>query len=263
MKKMSIVCMMALCLTIKGLSSPIIINRLDFYLDLPEQEAKHLREDFKDKKKLRECLEKGGLLSIRTAEPGKMLKIKERFDVNDKVMQVVLMDIIREASMKTGWKEPLNYSRDTYVAYWILHGAITWLGVCADAEGKQFLMNVITDNTKDVFFRKRAIESYLYRTDAQEMQDKLTRFLVGDMQVEPYDTYLFVVQTLYDVSENDAQKREAIASTVSVTLAKEENKDIFVTVDKLFAKRSKNYADSPQRKAALQRFNIPTEKETP
>jgi len=146
------------------------------------------------------------------------------------------------------------------VANWFLHAAIIWLGVCSDADAKQFLLDTVTDNTKYDEFRKRAIESYLYRTDAQEMQGTLTRFLIGDMKVVPYDTYLFAVQQLYDASEGDPQKREAIVAAVSATLAKEENRNIVDTVDTLLAKRSKTYADSPQRKATLERLNIPAEK---
>ena len=47
---------------------------------------------------------------------------------------------------------------------------------------------------------------------------------------------------------------------MSAALVKEENKRSFSIADKLLAERSKEYADSPTRKAALERMNIPIEK---
>ena len=63
--------------------------------------------------------------------------------------------------------------------------------------------------------------------------------------------------------EGDTQTREAIVSAMSAALAKEANTNVFARVDKLLAERSKEYAESPQRKAALERMNKPPEKLNP
>jgi len=261
MKKMNVTCVLIVCLAMPSFASLMLGNPLDDCLALPEQAVAHLQKDFKNAEQLKEYFEKG-LIGIRGAEPQKMLEFKQRFGVSDKALQAMLMDIIRELSVKAGWEPhpPQRRTHDTEIANWCLRGAIIWLGACADTEGKEFLMSIVADSAKEVYFRETAIESCLYRTDAQEMQGTLTRFLIGDMKVVPYDTYLFAVQQLYDSSEGDLQKREAIVAAVSATLAKEENRNIIDTVDTLLAKRSKMYADSPQRKAALERLNIPIEK---
>jgi len=263
MKKTGIVGMMVLCLVAQGLSTEITVNRLDTYLELPEQETKRLREEFKDKKKLRECFEQGGLLSIRSAEPEKMMKIKQKFGVSDRAMQEVLMDIIHESSAKSGWKSHHDQggSHDIYVANWFLHAAIIWLGVCADTEAKQFLMGIAADNTTDYYFRSRAIDAYMCRADAQEVQNVFARFLADDagQTLRLFDIYCAAIRA-YDVAKDDTSKREALVAAMSITLAKENNKDTFAYMDKFLAERSKAYADSPQRKAALERLNIPAEK---
>ena len=264
MKKMVMVVMMVMCLVISGFPSLIEYSKLDAYLDVSEQEVEHLRKEFADAKRLREGLEKG-LLGIREADPEKMRKFKQRFDVSDKDMQAVLMDIIRELSVKTKWESHHDRggSHDSYVENWLLRGAIIWMGTCADAEGKKLLLGIASDNAKDIdWFRRPAIESYLYQADVQETRDVLNRFLIGDLKVDPFSTYLFAVQQLYDAMENDTEKREAIVATVSAALTRE-NKDRFGMIDKLLAERSKDYAESPQRKAALQRINKPPEPEMP
>jgi len=45
-------------------------------------------------------------------------------------------------------------------------------------------------------------------------------------------------------------------------LVKEEDKSTFIFLDGELTKRSKEYADSPQRKAALERMSKPPEEKT-
>ena len=54
-----------------------------------------------------------------------------------------------------------------------------------------------------------------------------------------------------------------IVAAVSDVLVKEEDKNVFAEADKFLAERSKEYAESPQRKAMLERMNKPTEEKTP
>ena len=67
----------------------------------------------------------------------------------------------------------------------------------------------------------------------------------------------------HDKAEGDAKTREAIVTMVSAALATEEDGTAFDETDKLLAERSKEYAESPQRKAALERMNPPARKAEP
>ena len=239
------------------------LGPLDFLLALSEQETTHLQKDFKDTARLREWTMRQGLAS-RLTDPEKVEEFKRRFGVNDKALQAVLLDIICELSAKTGWElRPPGESKDKFIANMLLIEALKWLGSCADAEGKQFLMGIVTDNTKDYNFRYFAVTSYMYRADAQEMRDAVTRFLSDGERatLNPfiYRTYYLALQA-YDKAENDPTTREVIVAVVSAALAKEEDKETFAEADKLLSARSKEYADSPQRKAAFERLNIPAEK---
>jgi len=265
MKKTGMVCMMILCFTMSSRSSALLGGWLDDCLEFSEQKTEQLREDLKDKTKMRECMNK--LLGSRLTDLAKAGTFKQKFDVSDEAMQGVLMDIIRESSVKAGLeKYQQSGSVEVYTANWHLREAIKWMETCANAEGKRLLMDIATDNSKDDFFRSSAIRTYMSRADMQEKWDTVVRFLADD-EVRlalrfDFNAYS-VAMEVYDRAENDTQKREAIVVAISAALAKEEDKKAFAEADKLLAERSTEYAESPQRKAALERMNKPPEKETP
>jgi len=64
-------------------------------------------------------------------------------------------------------------------------------------------------------------------------------------------------------SQTKVKKNMRIVAAVSDVLVKEEDKNVFAEADKFLAERSKEYAESPQRKAMLERMNKPTEEKTP
>jgi len=255
---------MAACVAMTSLSSVIRNLVLDVYLEYPEQETERLREDLKDTLKLRICLERFLAGDTDYERPKKFMR---KFCVDAKAMQTVLMDIISETSMKTKWKVPLQRNpEDIFIASHYLCEAIKWLGVCADMEGKQFLMSIAEDSTKDKEFRHRALDSYVHCADAQEVRDAITRFLSDDMKAtfrpNVLDIY-YLAMRAYDKAEDDMQIRDAIVTALSVALVAEECDLAFGITDKLLAERNKGYAESPQRKAALERMDKPSEKKTP
>jgi len=263
------VCMsiMVLSLAVQGFSSESLDDFTDYlnYLEEFQKERfAHLREEYKDVVKLKAYFEKGLLVS--PVSDKEMLTFKRKFGVSDETMLTALMGIIRETAAKTEWEWRKSYE-DSYDINGRLLKAIRWLGVCADTETKTFLMGIVTDNAKDYDFRRNAIGAYLRRADAQETRNAITRFFTDDMREVgkngfsvSHCVYGCALQT-YDETENNAEKREAVVASLSIALVKEENQKVFVEVDKVLAERSKAYAESPQRKAALQRFNIPAEKE--
>ena len=283
MKKMSMVCMLVMCLVMQGKASPAL-TPLVFYLNESEQETERLRETLKDKKKLRECLDV--VLGNHTSLGG-ALEFMRKFDVDEEPMRHVLTDIIREVIAKTGGKISERYRERTpeiMQSSWRMREALKWMGACADADGRRLLLGIATDNGKHHYFRAEAIHSYMRRADVQEKWDAIARFLADDVRpgiLAIFNVYHAAMQA-YDEAEGDTQKREAIVAAVSAALMKDEEKGTFVFIDgelfkrskeedkkafedadKALAKRSKEYADSPQRKAALERMNKPPEKETP
>ena len=253
-------CMMVVCLAMSGFSSRVITS-VDYYLDFQGQEVEQIREEMKDAKKLREHMERllNGTVNHERAE-----QIKQKYDINDEAMQTILLGVVREASAKNKWQVPEKRTKDNehiVIAYWRLHEAIVWLSACADAEGKRFLMSVITDNEKHSEFRRAAGWSYLRCADAQEIRDILPRFFADSIWTDVYSFSLYHnMIKVYDRMEGDAQTREAIVAAMSAALAKEEDKNAFAEGDKLLAERNKEYAESPQRKAALERMNKPPDK---
>jgi len=263
MKKMSMVCVAVVCLVMQGFTSAPQ-GWLDVYLDshFPEQEVKRLQEDLKDTAELKNFMRK--LLGSHFKSHKEAVQFKRRFDVSDEAMQAVLLDIIRETSAKTGWKpSQLDDAEGIRIADWHLRGAIKWLSACAGVEGKKLLMDIVTDNAKNKDFRSVALHVYMRCADVQETQDTIARFLSDDMgTLTRFYIYHAAIQA-YNDAEDISQKREAIVATLTAALAQEKNKDDFTWADKNLAERSKEYADSPQRKAALERMNNPPEKSVP
>ena len=248
MKKIGTVCILVMCLAMPGFSSRIIVFP-------SEREAENIR---KDAAIMRKYIEEY-LLSWLNGDD--IMKFKQRFGLTDDVMQIELMDIIHKSATKTRWQwVKANDSKDMEKSTRYLREAINWLSVCADAEGKMFLMSVITDNEKHSEFRRVAGWSYLRRADAQEIRDVLPRLFTDEIwiKIDPFGLYHGVTE-VYDRMEGDTQTREAIVAAMSAALAKEANTNVFARADKLLAERSKEYAESPQRKAALERMNKPPE----
>ena len=268
MKKMSIACMMVICLATSGFSRAS--NALDLYLGTPEHEIEDLRKELKDTKKMRECALQLALSAwhIRGISPEQAEKFKRISGLNNKVMETAFLDIIREWSAKEGWSswdERLFSPNSARIGYAYLRGAIMWLGYYADAEGKKTLTGVFMDNAKDGEFRVSAIHSYMGRADAQERWDTIVRLLGDDVRssILPVFNVYDAAMREYDKAEGDTQKRKAIVDAVTAVLAKEENKKAFTEADTNLAERSKEYAESPQRKAALERINKPPDKLNP
>ena len=266
MKKVVVMCMVALCMAMPGFSS--LITELEYCVeDMPEKKAAQLREDLKDAAKLRAYM----VQLIGSYQASNIVKkvetFKQRFSVSDKAMQTALMDIIREAGKKNKWKKRQGLgdkSLDGLADWQIEHGLI-WMIFCADAEGKAFLMKIATDSTVAREFRGRAAKSYLMRSDEKESLETVTRFLTGDMKgtVDLLDSGLYYsVVWVYDKAEGDPKTREAIVAMVSAAVA-EEKEDDFKQADELLAERIKEYAESPQRKAALERMNPPFRRNAP
>ena len=258
-------CMMALHLAvfvapmISGLPPP-------YFEEYSEAEVKNLREDFKDAEKLRKHLEI--FLVEGDLEIEQVVLFKRKFSVSDEAMQTALINIYRESAKKPWWgkefvrredfrlDDNLNYMDDRMRFF----GLLSWLGACAEAEGKKLLMDIITDTTIVTRYRTSAIESYLSRADAQEVRDMLVRFLVGDMKQWSDEQRLrgviyFYACQIYDWPESGARKREAIVASLAVALAKEDDKEIFVYSDSDLARQNKGYAESSQRLAMLERMS--------
>ena len=269
MKKVVVMCMVALCMAMPGFSSKPFIW-LEYCVErMPEKEVEQLREDLKDAAKLRDCM----VQLIGTHRPSNMLEkveaFKQRFGVSDKAMQTALMDIISKAGAKNKWKkhqreEEKDASLD-YVADWQIEWGLFWMMFCADAEGKEFLMKIATDSAVAREIRGRATKSHLMRSDEKESLETVTRFLTGDMKgtVDLLDSGLYYsVVWVYDKAEGDPKTREAIVAMVSAAVAEEKESD-FKRADELLAERIKEYAESPQRKAALERMNPPFRRNVP
>jgi len=242
---------------------------LETCLEFPAA-AEHLREDLKDKEKLRLCVARLVSSPLRSVTTERVEEFKRKFGVSDEAMLVELMDIIREGSVKAGWtKHRPGDAKNTYVSVNAhLSQAILWLGFFsgADAEVKSLMMDIATDIAMDCEFRSLAVGSYMSRANVQETRDAVARFLADDMQMADgfYRRRVYhAVTWAYDKAEGDTQTREGIIAVLSAALVKEEDKNAFAEADKFLAERSKEYADSPQRKAALERMNKPPEKETP
>jgi len=264
MKKMSMMCMIALCLARSSVPSPqpSLESGWDWLKRQRKEDFEVLRTEYNDPVKLRKHLEDG---LLRQSGKTTIEAFKQMFGVSDEMVQAVLMSIIREAVTQTGQKDN-NPREGQHHAEQHLEGAVIWLShfPCADArEVKQIMMAIATDTARDRLLRLNAISSYMDYADAQETRDMIAQFF-GEGMKTTFSPYGYIMYNLairvYDKAEGDTQTREAIVASMSAALVKEENKRAFSIADKLLAERSKEYADSPQRKAALERMGIPVEK---
>ena len=271
MKKMCMVCMVVMCMARFGWSS-LMWGALEIYVDMyPEEMAAQLREDVKDKAKLRLCMAKLASSPLPSVTVERVEAFKRKYGVGDEAMLIELMDIIREGAVKAGWtKYREGDAKDTYVSVKAhLTNAIFWLKLLSglDAEVKSLTMGIAMDSAMDEEYRSGAFHAYMSRAGAQEARDAAARFLSDDMRMtKPLSRFnvYSAIMWAHDKAKDDTQTREVIVSAMSTALMKE-TKDFyyFGEADKLLAERSTEYAESPQRKAALERMNKPPEKETP
>ena len=260
MKRM-IVCIMGLCLVAQDLFASRGVAGWEYIEWFAEGRVQQLQEEYKDTEKLeRDFREFFGDAMFISEVP---MRFKRKFNVSDETMRTALMNIIHKCSTETEWGKRGWELEAGYPGKWFLDSAIEWLGVCADAETKQFLMDIAMDDTKWRLCRMNAIEAYLRSADAQETRDAIARFLTDDMReaIDPYCTYDGAMLA-YGEAEGDVAKRAAIISSLTAAVqAREEDREHFAYADKRLAEQNKEYAKSPQRKAALKRMNIKPLKE--
>jgi len=213
------------------------------------------KEDFIDAVKLKGVL-RSSFTGNRVWQVDPVL-YKRRFGISDGTLRAVLMEICRESAENVKWEPFLDEDpQELRCEKKRLRRSILWLGACADRAAKDFLMGIAVDGAKGEVYRIYAIDAYICSADAREVRDALARFLIGDMKVNDYSTYLCAFE-VYDDAEDDAQKREAIAASLIVALAREESNVRFADMDKELAERSAAYATSHQRLALLRKNDVP------
>jgi len=265
MKKTGMFCMMGMCLAMLSFATTSPDRDWEWIRTNDKERFDRLWKEYNDPLQLKAFFERSVLISRYNER--EMANFKRSFGIKEETLRTMLMEIIREASAKTRWewRFDMDEPRDIRIASRQLDEAISWLGVCADAETKQFLLDIATDGAKPERYRSGAIYSYMRCADAQEIRDGIARIFSDDVRAAlPADDFYSNAYSVaiwhYDNAADDTQKREAIIISLTAALTKEEDKRTFTRVDKLLAERSKAYADSPQRKAALERLNIPIEK---
>ena len=224
-----------------------------------------MREDVKDAGKLQERLKEILNRVLTKGAEWTLEDFKREFGVKDEVLETALIALYHMPPSKAGWRyKERDGSIDKDVEYhdW-LHSVMiaTWLGFCAGPEGKKLLMSLAMDKGKRKNIRWEAIAAYLRRGDTQEIRDAVPRFLASMKGKESlYVEYIYrIALDVYDHMDDDKdkQKQEAIIAAVSAALMKEEDKKVFPKADGWMAERSKEYAESPKRKAALERMGEP------
>ena len=205
MKKMSMVCVVFMCLVRGGVASRVICD-LEIYLDgFTEERVAQIREELKDKSKLRRCT--ASIVSSHLSEvtPERVEAFKQKYGVGDDAMLTELMDIIREGAVKAGWtKYRKGDAKDTYVSVkGHLRNAIFWLNLLsgADAEIKPLMMDIATDGAVADEYRSAAIHTYLRRANAREVQEAVVRFLSDDMRMTENFYRLYVYHAIIQVSD--------------------------------------------------------------
>ena len=263
----TLLCCIGLCLLASDAASQ---RRIE---DISDAEAAYLRDELKNPETLRMFLA-NSFSSNHPLWQDEIIPFKQKFHVPDEVLRPILMDIYK--SVEHMGKEPssLDLLAEIYKSAppveedgrrrmhnipWAvienhrrLRSSIIWLGYCADKPTKDFLMNLVIDDTKHGDIRGPALESYLRCANAQETRDGFIAFLDKRLDISRVYRYAIIA---YDEEQDDTEKRKAIVATVFAALMKEEDKKIFARADEDLAARSKEYADSPLRKAKLERMN--------
>jgi len=230
------------------------------YEGLSDENVAYLRERFKTPENLKESL-MGNFTSEHFLWPHETLLFKQKFGVADDILRAALLEIIHESVKVAEWKPcSIEDPEELTFAKRRLMESIKWLGVCADDSAKEFLMEIAVDDTKGEVYRDEAVDAYIRSADAQQVKDALIRFLVKERVL--IDSTYFYATEAYDAAEDDPQKRAAIVSALTAAaLEKEEDRGYFAKADEHFAGQDKGYAQSPQRKKALDRMNMSSGKQ--
>lgn len=230
--------------------------RMLLSFSLPGFIARDFRENPKDVKWLRERLN-----AILRQTPYELTakEFKQKFDVTDEVLEILLIDIYRMSPLKTG-RRSKDANGDTIAAHarydeeTQIRVLSKWLGICAGAEGKKILWDIAIDkDTKNLLCD--VVAAYLNRADAQEARDALVRFLITDKRADE-DKFNLYSRALaaYDGAGDDL-KREAIFASLAVALAREEHRGAFSGIEKQLVQRSKEYKELNERFIMLRDTN--------
>lgn len=179
---------------------------------------------------------------------------KKRFAVKDEQFHRVLMDIYHEAensraALAPGTQEWEDSQR-------IESGLIELLPLCFHPQVKDFLKNYVDLKAIDSIARGRAVLSYLIVANAEESENILLRFLVGEERtdLERLSVYSFA-RIAYDESAS-LEKKATILAALVVAANKEEEKIRFMKADGILAERSTAYRKSRERLAMLERHSL-------
>ena len=245
-------CCVGLCLLLAG--NVIAQHEWMIYERLPDADVAYIREQYKDPEKFKESL-MSSFSSSQFLWPEQVPLYKEKFGITDDTLRTALMGIYQSVLHlgKDGFSK--EDSDELAKDKSRLLNSIEWLGYCADESVKRLLLDIANDDTKAECYRIYAIGAYVDCANAEDIRAGFPLLLASKKQDVPfvYRKAMYV----YDRTKEGTQKREAILTTVATALMKEENKEIFAVADGGLAARSKEYANSPQRKAALQRMNVP------
>ena len=222
---------------------------------LTEEEITLRKANFKDPAKLKDFLmgEFGEIdWSGTMSKPHLILAFKEGYDMQDEILRPVLMEIYHEAVEKTGWK-----CGDDGETERRLHSSIRWMGVFADEPLKKLLLNIAKDNAKHTYYRYPAILGYIYCADAQEVKNLFDWLLADEKRFSANlrGTLMEQIRGWWSEVQADTQKREVILASLSVAASQEKDAWTFGQLDDFLVQNSQGYAESPQRKKALQRIN--------
>jgi len=228
---------------------------------LSDEEIASRKENFKNPEKLKAFLMDAFVefdWSGAMTEPQQIHAFKDGYDIKDTTIRSALLDIYRESVQKTGWK----YG-DNWQAEFRLHSAIFWMGIFADEPAKELLLGIASDSAKDVFYRYPAIFGYIYCADLQEVRDLFT-WLLDDEKRFPANlraTFAEQIRRLWKSVETDKPKREVILASLSTVADREKDVRTFRSLDDFLTQNNKEYAESFQRKASLERMSKTLEKD--
>ena len=183
-------------------------------------------------------------------------RLKQRFDISDKIMRSVAMEIYEESlvAVKEKRTDGVDGGLNTYRQQ--VAGALFCLGLSADQATKQMLMTTAQDISNETRLRKQAIATYLRAADAEEAKNALLRFLVEEDRMSHMDRLSIYEYILMAWEAASPEKKAAILAALIAAANKEEGKIEFMKVDKILAERSAAYRRSRERLAMLERHGL-------
>ena len=176
---------------------------------------------------------------------------KEKFSISNERLRATVMSLYEEATAPqavTNWNG-IELAKDL-----LANNALLWLGVCADDATKAFLLDLAADKSKNEISRTVAIGSYLRAANAQETRDALIRFMVGEERLDSQARSSILAHASEICRGTDQAKKQAIIETLYVALAQEDAKWLFRVYDNILCSHSRQYTNSAQRQAILQRL---------